>query len=265
MRESHMRPRCDGPARYRPCPMSRAAGTVTELHRWPVKSFAGEPVDSVLVDDRGVAGDRTHALFDQFKEAPRRLTVRQAPRMLAWGATYDGADADPADPPVARVTGPDGTSYAWDDPRLPAALEADLGREVQLRRDVAGQQDLERSVLITTQATLEAVAAELGYAELDLRRMRTNVHVDFGESVPAFAEEQWEGRRITVGAAEFVLLHPCVRCVIPTRDPDSGVKDPLILRHLTREHGGLFGMNARYAGPAAPARITVGDAVTVAG
>ncbi|WP_354699471.1 hypothetical protein DSM112329_05188 [Paraconexibacter sp. AEG42_29] len=239
------------------------AGTITELHRWPVKSLAGEPVPTFLVDDRGVAGDRTHALFDSFKDAPRRLTVRQEPRMLAWAASYDGVDVGAADPPLARVTGPDGTDYSWDDPALPGALSADLGRAVTLRRDVAGQQDLERSVLITTQATLEAVTAELGYERLDLRRMRTNVHVDFGTTVPAFAEETWEGRHITLGAARFVLLHPCVRCAIPTRDPDTGVKDPLILRHLTREHGGLFGMNARYVGPADGTRVSVQDAVTV--
>lgn len=241
------------------------SGTVTELHRWPVKSLGGEPVDTLRVDARGVAGDRTHALFDSFKDAPRRLTIRQEPRLLAWSATYGGADVALADPPLATVTAPDGAVRTWDDPALPAALAADLGRDVVLRRDVAGQQDLERSVLITTQATLEAVAAELGYDALDLRRMRTNVHVDFGDTAGAFAEERWEGRQITIGAAAFVLLHPCVRCVIPTRDPDSGAKDPRILRHLTREHGGLFGMNARYAGPATGARMTVGDAVTVTG
>lgn len=238
-------------------------GTVTELRRWPVKSFAGEPVETFLVDERGVAGDRTQALFDTFKDAPRRLTIRQEPRMLAWRATYGGADVAPADPPVPTIAGPDGTTYTWDDPVLPAALAADLGRHVDLRRDVAGQQDLERSVLITTQATLEAVTAELGYDALDLRRMRTNVHVDFGGAVPAFAEETWEGRRLTVGEAEFVLLHPCVRCAIPTRDPDTGVKDPLILRHLAREHGGLFGMNARFVGTSAPVRISVGDPIVV--
>jgi uncharacterized protein YcbX len=63
-----------------------------------------------------------------------------------------------------------------------------------------------------------------------------------------------------------------VRCVIPTRDPDTGVKDPRILRHLTREHGGLFGMNARYVGTdgdaaghadGAPARMRVGDRISV--
>lgn len=240
---------------------SPVEGTVTELHRWPVKSFGGEPVDTFLVDERGVAGDRTHALFDTFKDAPRRLTIRQQPRMLAWSATYDGADPAPGEPPLPRIVGPDGQDLRWDDADLVTAITADLGREVDLRRDVAGQQDLERSVLITTQATLEAVAAELGYEALDLRRMRTNVHVDL-PGTPAFAEETWEGRRVTVGAAEFVLLHPCVRCVIPTRDPDTGVKDPKILRHLTREHGGLFGMNARFVGTTGPARIRAGDPIT---
>ncbi len=241
--------------------MRTATGTVTQLHRWPVKSFAGEPVHTLLVDGRGVAGDRTHALFDTFRDAPRRLTVRQVPRMLAWRASYDGADPAPAAPPTPTISSPDGTTYGWEDPALPAALAEDLRRPVLLRRDLAGQQDLERSVLITTQATLEAVAAELGYDDgLDLRRMRTNVHVDFSDAIPAFAEEGWEGRHVTVGAVEYVLLHPCVRCVIPTRNPETGVKDPRILRHLTREHGGLFGMNAR---PLNAARMTVGDAIVI--
>ena len=35
-----------------------------------------------------------HALFDEHKGAPRRLTVRQAPGMLRWSATYPGAPGD---------------------------------------------------------------------------------------------------------------------------------------------------------------------------
>jgi len=241
------------------------AGSVVSLHRWPVKSMGGEPVDTIRVDGRGVAGDRSHALFDTFRGVPRRLTVRQVPRMLAWRAGYDGVDVDPGAPPVPRVVAPDGRMFGWDDRDLPAALAEDLGRPVTLRRDIAGQQDLERSVLITTQASLAALATELGYAQLDLRRLRTNIHVDLGERVPAFAEEGWEGRRITVGDAAFVLVHPCARCVIPTRDPDTGVKDAHILRHLTRAHAGLFGINARFVGAVGGARIAVGDTVTVSG
>ena len=234
-----------------------AAGTVTELHRWPVKSMGGEAVSRLRIDGRGAAGDRTHALFDAHRGAPRRLTARQSPRLLAWQASYEGADPDPADPPLARLTAPDGERYAWDDPALPAALAQDLGRDVQLRRDPAGQQDLGDSLLITTEATLRAVEAELG-APLDLRRFRTNVHVVL--DAPAFAEEGWEGRTLTIGETTLDLLHPCERCVIPTRDPDTQAKWADLLRHLTREHRMRFGINAR---PRGAATLHVGDPVTV--
>ena len=72
------------------------------------------------------------------------------------------------------------------------------------------------SVLVTTRATHEAVERALG-RPLDLRRWRTNMHVEL--DADAFAEERWEGRTLRVGEATFKLLHPCERCVIPTRDP----------------------------------------------
>jgi len=237
------------------------AGSVASLHRWPVKSLAGEDAAALRLDPRGVAGDRAHALFDVHRGEPRQLTVRQAPGMLRWAATYEGLPDDALDPdgvPLPRVTGPGGARFAWDDPALPGALTEDLGREVTLRRNLGLMQDLGNSVLVTTQATLEAVGAALGHA-LDLRRFRTNIHVAL--DAPAYAEEGWEGRLLRVGELELQLLHPCVRCVIPTRDPDTTAKDPQILRWLTREHGGLFGINARVRGSG---RIAVGDAVALA-
>jgi uncharacterized protein YcbX len=99
------------------------------------------------------------------------------------------------------------------------------------------------------------MATDLG-RELDLRRFRTNVHLVL--DAEAYAEEGWEGRRLVVGDVELQLLHPCERCVIPTRDPDTTAKDPNILRWLTREHGGLFGINAR---PRGDGTIAVGDQV----
>ena len=189
------------------------------LHRWPVKSLAGEPAGALRLDPRGIAGDRAHALFDEHKGAPRRLTVRQAPGMLRWAASYAGRPGDalqPGDVPLPHVTAPDGAVFTWNDPRLPAALAADLGREVALRRDLALMQDLGDSILVTTQATLDAVSGALDRA-LDLRRFRTNIHVALDAA--AYAEEGWEGRRLRIGDVVLDLLHPCERCVIPTRDP----------------------------------------------
>jgi len=232
-------------------------GVVTELHRWPVKSMAGQPVDALNIDERGAAGDRAHALFDEFKGAPRRLTVRQVPRMLLWRAGYDGAEVTPQEVPFPELTAPDGRTFGWRDPELPQALEDDLGRPVALRRDLGLMQDLDHSLLVTTQATLDAVSAALD-TEIDLRRFRTNVHVVL--DAEPYAEEEWEGRELTIGDAAFRLLHPCERCVIPTRDPDSAQKWPELLRWLTRERRMLFGMNAR---PLNAARIAIGDAVSL--
>lgn len=230
------------------------------LHRWPVKSLAGEPADALRLDPRGVAGDRAHALFDEHKGAPRRLTVRQAPGMLRWSAAYPDLPGDALAPtavPLPRVTAPDGTVFAWDDPRLPAAMTADLGREVALRRDLGLMQDLGDSILVTTQATLDAVSAAL-HRPLDLRRFRTNIHVALDDA--AHAEEDWEGRRLRVGDVVLDLVHPCERCVIPTRDPDTTEKHADIMRWLTRERAGLFGINARATGAG---RIAVGDPVAL--
>jgi len=140
-------------------------GKVAQLWRWPVKSMAGERVQGLRIDGRGVGGDRTHAVLHEHKGEIKPLTAREAPRLLAWRARYpfniDGG-LDPARPPFAIVTGPDGRSFRWGDPRLRHALNADLGRPVELKRDLAGMQDLGRTLLVTADATLHALGEELG-------------------------------------------------------------------------------------------------------
>lgn len=237
--------------------MSR--GTVAKLFRWPVKSMAGERVAALCVDGRGAAGDRTHAL-EHPRGGGRLLTAREAAGLLAWRAGYeDVADdaLDPAAPPEPILTAPDGARLAWGDPALPAALQADLGLDAPaaLRRDPEGQQDLGRTLLVTTRRSLDALSGELG-TTLDLRRFRPNVHVELDAA--GWAELAWEGLRLRVGEAELELLGPCERCVIPTRDPDTRKRWPDLAKHLAARHDNLFGMNAR---PLGPAVIREGDAV----
>jgi uncharacterized protein YcbX len=226
------------------------AGTVEQLWRHPVKSMAGERVAALRVDWRGAGGDRTHALHFGHEHGPKRLTAREAPALLRWTAGYDGADVDPADPPRAVVTGPDGARREWGDPALHAALEAGLGRPIALRRDLDGQQDLGRSLLVTTEASRRALEAELD-APVDIRRFRPNLHLDL--DAPAWAELGWEGAIVALeGGVRLRLLHPCERCVIPTRWPGEGgvvARWPELLKHLRRHHATCFGINARVEVP----------------
>jgi uncharacterized protein len=238
-----------------------AEGTLVWLARWPVKSMGGERLRAARLDGRGLGGDRTHALLDAREDRDGGLlTARRAPRLLAWAAAYPQAPddvLDPAAPPTPSLRAPDGTVWAWDDPGLAAAIGADLGMAVRPRRDPTGQQDLERSVLVTTEASRRALEAALG-RPLDVRRFRTNLHLDL--DAPAFAEERWQGGRLRVGEVTMALLHPCARCVIPTRDPDDQGRWPELLRHLHRARAGLFGINARVLDGG---RITLGDPVTL--
>jgi hypothetical protein len=213
------------------------SGTVTQLWRYPVKSMRGEQVDALRVDGRGAGGDRTYAVWRDDKQ----LTARETPRLLAWSATYDGADVDPADPPPAQLSGPDGEV-------LPG----------ELRRDVRGQQDLADSLLLTTEATLRALAGELP-EPLDLRRFRTNLHLEL--DAEPWAEHGWEGGLMELeGGVVLRLLHPCERCVIPSRDPETAVKWPGLIRHLARAHENLFGVNARVE---TPGLIRAGERVSI--
>jgi uncharacterized protein len=228
------------------------SGTVLSLHRWPVKSFRGEDHDTLELDARGVPGDRAHAVW---LKGGKRATARVVPGLLRWSARYE-QDVNGAIP-APRVFAPDGTPYTWDDARLPAALSDDLGRDVDVVHDPAGMQDLPNSILVTFEPTRAQLEEELG-EHVDLRRFRTNVHVDVDAG--PWAEAGWEGRTLRIGDAELELLHPCLRCSIVARDPETNAKSPAPLKRLVREHGAIFGINAR---PRNEATIRIGDPVTI--
>ena len=118
--------------------------------------------------------------------------------------------------------------------------------------------------LFTTRASLTALAARLGRADLDERRFRPNVVL--ADTGAPFAEDHW--RTLRVGAHDFALVKPCARCNVITHDPDTGAADPTVLQTLAdfRRVGNkvIFGMNAVWrGGDASPLRV--GNRVTVQG
>jgi uncharacterized protein YcbX len=102
---------------------------VAALFRYPVKSMGGERVDRVELTERGVAGDRSHAVVDR---SDGRVVTGKHPRkwgrILELSAAY--VDGDPTAP--LTVTFPDGAEVRGDDPSLDGRLSAFLGAEVTL-------------------------------------------------------------------------------------------------------------------------------------
>jgi hypothetical protein len=157
--------------------------------------MGGEPMPSVRVDARGVGGDRAHAVLGADAEGRwQPLSRRQAPALARWVASYPfnlGANVDPMSPPYALATSPKERTFVWNDPRLRAALEDDLGHPVELRRDVAGLQHVERSVLVS-------------WGDADPQALRANLHLDVTdlETVPGLMLE-------FDGGARMRLLRAC--------------------------------------------------------
>ena len=220
-------------------------GTVLSLHRYPVKSMGGERLDALDVDEHGAEGDRKRAVW---LRGGRKLTARAAPKMLAWEASLNGGLA---------ITGPDGRDYGWDE-ELERAVGAHIGKDVALVQDPDGLHDVQGTLLVTVEASRRRLEEELGFA-LDIRRFRTNVHVDLGDVDP-FEETGWEGRALRIGDADLEVVHACDRCAITIHDPDTLETEPDVLRTINDRHDTFFGIRVQAR---AAARIAVGDAVVV--
>ncbi|MEO6881661.1 MAG: MOSC N-terminal beta barrel domain-containing protein, partial [Mycobacteriaceae bacterium] len=167
-------------------------GTVRAITRFPVKSMAGEALDRVELDHRGLVGDRV-------------LALRTADGGLGSGKTSRRFRALPGLRLVQASTGPDGVvRLRLPDGRVLPALEADgvlselVGQPVSVVTEGAVSHFDEDGLHLVTTASLRAVAGESGVA-VDPRRTRANFLLE----VPGrrFAEDDWQGRELGVGSA----------------------------------------------------------------
>lgn len=234
-------------------------GTVARLYRWPVKSLAGEGIGAARLDERGLAGDRSHVLIDR---RPRHdghvLTVRQNAALLGWGSFYGRNVADPGGPPTLRS--PEGGELSWSDPATAEALTSSLGFPLELR-DAVGSQDRGPTVHVTVEASRAELEQELA-APVELERFRPNVHLSL--DAPAFAEERWSaGTTITIGEVTLEVTGqdsgPCIRCAVPSWDPAGRERWPELQRWLIAKHDNKFGVIMRVVQAGA---VRVGDTAT---
>jgi uncharacterized protein YcbX len=79
---------------------------------------------------------------------------------------------------------------------------------------------------------------------------------------PAWAEHGWGGHGVTLGEVMLRVIAPVPRCVVTTRNPESGATDARILHALARLRGKddvTFGV---WCDIVQPGRVHVGDTVT---
>jgi uncharacterized protein YcbX len=237
----------------------KAIGSIQQMMRYPIKSFAGEVLLEAEVAAYGLVGDRMHAFVDESKEGwDRYITARQIPEMLKYKAQWvEVASGNQA--PDVKVTSPDGTIFQWDN-KLLAKIQQFSTRQIsrltcEPETDELMAVDCE-SVLLITDASLRKLE-QLWGKPLDQRRFRANMVIALTEDTP-FIEAEWLGRKLRIGDAELQVNVECRRCIMVTLDPDHIVKDPTLLKKILAERKQCFGI---YASVIKPGRIKQGDLV----
>jgi uncharacterized protein YcbX len=98
-----------------------------------------------------------------------------------------------------------------------------------------------RPLSIIAVQTARRLAEETGVA-VDKRRFRANIYVDLITS-GGFAEDGLVGQSLRIGSKAVVsILQRDARCMMITLDPDTGEKEPVILKKVAQAHDGLAGV-----------------------
>lgn len=208
---------------------------VTALSVTAIKGTRLRRVDSIELGRTGARGDRRFFLIDArnrmvngtqlgdlqsvtatFEESSRRLALD-----FPGGSRVE--DLVGAGPEVlARFFSREVKGRIVEGP-WSAALSEHVGREVRLVETASAvDRGIRGAVTLISQASLARLAAAGGIDYIDARRFRMLIEID---GVAAHAEDQWAGRRVRIGGALIRFEGHVGRCIITSRDPETGVVD----------------------------------------
>jgi len=204
-----------------------------EIWRYPVKSMAGELLQSAELGGSGVLGDR---ILQVRNAAGRIVTARTRALLLRHRATLVGGGEVLVD------------GRPWNSADVAREVEAAAGPGTRLVESAPAERFDILPLLIATDGMLEAV----GY---DRRRFRPNLVIG---GAAGLGEREWEGAALRIGEAQIGVEDLRGRCIMTTFDPDSGEQDLDVLRRVQREFNGKLGLNCFVI---TPASVSVGDPV----
>jgi uncharacterized protein YcbX len=209
--------------------MSATTAYVSHLFIYPVKSLDRLDCDRVTVLASGaLQGDRTWAICDL---SGNFVNGKRNARVHALRSKFDLV----TNTLTLTIQGTEQTVKfnLIEQAALCSWLESYFGFPVELQQNLTrGFPDdiISPGPTIVSTATLEEIASwypELNTADIR-RRFRANIEL---AGVPAF----WEDRLFTtseetvqfkIGDVEFMGVNPCQRCVVVTRDPQTGESYP---------------------------------------
>lgn len=205
---------------------------VDGLWRYPVKSLAGERLESALITHLGIPGDRI--VHVRGPEGVR--TSRRQYRMLGLAGTLGPGGAPLVD------------GHPWESAEALALVRAAAGEDAKLAR----YEGVERFDILPLLVATDGAVAAFGR---DIRRLRPNILIG---GVEGLDERTWEGAELHIGEVVIRLDSLRARCPMTTVDPDTLERDPGVLKDIGRRFGGRLALNADVVTPGV---VQVGQAV----
>jgi uncharacterized protein len=225
---------------------------VTALRRYPVKSMGGEALDSVVLDQRGVVGDRWFAVED---DEGHFASGKSSHRFRRRDAVFDFAASTDLD---AVHVHSDGRRWTVGEAELDRVLSEAMGATVRVLPEAEVPHQDAGSVSLIGTASLDWCREHLD-VDADFRRVRPNLLV---ETTEPFVEETWIGSRLAVGDVTLRVIERIERCrMVDIAQDGVGTTTPL-LKRLSAQREMCLGV---YADVISPGRIAVGDEVRVDG
>jgi uncharacterized protein YcbX len=216
-------------------------GHISALFRYPIKSMAGERLESAKLGWHGVEGDRRLA-FRRLADtgAFPWLTASRLPELVLYQPV--GRQGTTGEPLPTHVRTPDGREYGLTDEALVKEIAARHRADVELMQLRHGIFD-EAAVSAIAWGTIRSIAREAGH-DADVRRFRPNLVIDTRGAEP-FEEDRWVGKVLEfgpegTGPAISVTMRD-LRCVMLNLDPDTAEASPKVMKTVIR-------MNENYAG-----------------
>jgi hypothetical protein len=207
--------------------------------------MAGEALEEASLGWTGIAGDRRWALVARDRDSRFRwFTGRDHADLVRYRPCY----ADPANPKESALTveAPDGWTAPIGDPRLLQRIEEESKRRVDLIQLGRGAFDAMPVSIVSCGGHAEVEEAH--GTSIDPRRFRINIVVD--TDIPL---RVWAGRRLTFGEGaqppQVAVTEPIQRCVMITIDPDTGARDPWLMRTVAQQFGNSYGVYANVVTP----------------
>jgi uncharacterized protein YcbX len=233
-------------------------GHVEAIFRYPVKSMAGEQVDSADLGWHGLEGDRRLA----FRRMNDRsgfpwLSASKLPDLVLFAPQRREGASNGELPTHIRT--PDGREMPVFGEDLAAEVGRRYGAPVEMMQFKNGIFD-DATISVIASETVREIARLAGLSP-DVRRFRPNVMVRLVRPAP-FQENEWLGGVLSFGEADdapaiSVTMHD-VRCSMVNLDPDSATPAPEMLKAVVRanqNNAGIYGAVTR------PGRLEVGQPV----